>query len=52
MNKAYAVQQIKMDAARQWAVVATFRSFNRVIAKYAEKSQAVRRAHDMNKAVA
>lgn len=49
MTKAYEVQKMTFDAARPFAVVATFRSFNKVIARYETKEQAQRRACDMNR---
>jgi hypothetical protein len=49
MTKAYEVQKTTFDAARPFAVVATFRSFNRVIARYETEQQAKRRARDLNK---
>lgn len=45
----YAVEYHKVSAAQPWRVVATFRSFNRVVARYADKQQAQRRARDMNR---
>lgn len=47
---AYEVQKMDFDAARPYAVVATFRRFNRVIARYEDKAKAVRRARDLNRA--
>lgn len=49
MTKSYEVQKMTFDAARPYAVVATFRSFNKVIARYASEAQAKRRARNMNK---
>ncbi len=43
----YEVQRIAGDAARPYAVVATFRSFNKVIARYFVEQAAKRRARDM-----
>lgn len=48
----YAVERHTISAAQPWRVVATFRSFNRVVARYADKAQAQRRARDMNRATA
>jgi hypothetical protein len=48
----YEVQKMTFDAAHPWAVLATFRSFNRVIARYADERQAKRRARDLNKKTA
>lgn len=48
MTKAYEVQKMTFDAARPYAVVATFRSFNKVIARYSDEASAKRRARDMN----
>lgn len=45
----YAVERHHISAAQPWRVVATFRSFNRVVARYADKKQAQRRARDMNR---
>jgi hypothetical protein len=45
----YVVEQRAYDASRPYAVVATFRSFNQVIARYAERANAQRRARDMNR---
>ncbi len=47
--KTYEVQKMTFDAARPYAVVATFRSFNKVIARYANEADAKRRARDMNR---
>lgn len=49
MAQPYEVQKMTFDAARPYAVIATFRSFNKVIARYASEAQAKRRARDMNK---
>src|ERR1700733_1719115 len=49
MTKAYEVQKMTFDAARPYAVVATFRSFNRVIERYSDEASAKRRAYDMNR---
>ncbi len=48
-NGKYEVQKMSFDAARPYAVVATFRSFNQVIERYSEESKAKRRARDLNK---
>ena len=45
----YEVVSSNYDGSRPWIVIATFRSFNRVIARYADRSNAMRRARDMNK---
>ena len=45
----YTVEQTHFDAARPFSVVATFRRFNRVIARYETREQAMRRAADMNR---
>lgn len=44
------VQKDDFDAAKPYAVVATFRSFNKVKARYASDEQAKRRARDLNRA--
>jgi hypothetical protein len=49
MTKNYEVQKMAYDAARPYAVVATFRSFNRVIARYEDETAAKRRARDLNR---
>lgn len=49
MIKAYEVQKTTYDAARPYAVVATFRSFNKIIERYSDESAAKRRARDMNR---
>lgn len=49
MQKNYEVQPLRGDAARPFAVVATFRSFNRVIERYETEGQAKRRARDLNR---
>jgi hypothetical protein len=46
---AYEVQKLTLDAARPYAVVATFRSFNRVVARYETWAKAQRRATAMSK---
>jgi hypothetical protein len=48
MTKNYEVYKSNYDASRPYSVVATFRSFNNVIARYSTKEQANRRARDMN----
>jgi hypothetical protein len=48
-TKNYEVQKMTFDAARPWAVVATFRRFNKVVARYESKEQAERRARDLNR---
>ena len=49
MTKAYQVQKMTFDATRPYAVIATFRSFNRVIARYEDETAAKRRARDLNR---
>lgn len=49
MTKAYEVQKMTYDATRPFAVVATFRSFNKVIDRYSNEADAKRRARDMNR---
>lgn len=44
----YEVETHTFDAARPYAVVATFRSFNRVIGRYEDKAAADLRASAMN----
>jgi hypothetical protein len=50
-KKPYEVWQVatKYDTSRPWGVVATFRNFNTVIARYATKEQAQRRCRAQNK---
>jgi hypothetical protein len=48
-TKMYEVQKMTFDAARPYAVVATFRSFNRVVAKYEDEAAAKRHARSMNR---
>lgn len=48
-GKPFVVVESNYDAARPYAVVATFRRFNRVIARYADEAQAKRRARDKNR---
>jgi hypothetical protein len=47
--KPYEVKQISYDASRPYSVVAAYRSFNRVIARYQDRAAAVRRARDLNR---
>jgi hypothetical protein len=49
MNRKYLVQKMTFDATRPYAVVATFRTFNRVVARYSTEEQAKRRARDLNR---
>ena len=49
MTKNYEVRKMSFDAARPWAVVATFRSFNQVMGRYADKASARNRARDLNR---
>lgn len=49
MAKAFEVEKHSFDATRPWAVVATYRSFNRVIQRYEDESAAKRRARDLNR---
>lgn len=49
MTKNYEVQKMTGDAARPYAVVRTFRSFNKVVQKYETKQQADKRAWAMNR---
>lgn len=51
MTKNFEVQKTTYDAARPYAVVATFRSFNRVVARYSDEQQAKRYARDRNRRV-
>ncbi len=44
----YEVQKMAFDASRPYAVVATFRRFNPVVGRYADKTSAKRRARDLN----
>ena len=39
----------KYDASRPYAVIATFRSFNRVMGRYETEVQAKRRVSDLNR---
>lgn len=48
-SKPYVVESNAISAAQPFAVVATFRSFNRVVARYADEAQAKRRCRDMNR---
>lgn len=49
MTRPYEVQKMTFDAARPFAVIATFRRFNRVIERYSDEASARRRARDMNR---
>lgn len=49
VRKAYEVETHTYDTSRPYAVVATFRSFNRVVGRYADASKAKRRARDLNR---
>ena len=49
MTQLYEVQKMTFDAARPYAVVATFRSFNRVVGRYEDEAAAKRRARDLNR---
>jgi hypothetical protein len=49
MTNAYEVQNSKFDASRPFAVVATFRSFRKIVGRYATEEQANRRARDLNR---
>lgn len=46
--QAYTVEKSDYDASRPYAVVCNLRSFNKIVARYADKSKANRRARDMN----
>jgi hypothetical protein len=46
----YEVIKSEYDASRPYVVIATFRSFNKVIGRYSDETSAKRRARDMNKA--
>jgi hypothetical protein len=46
----YEVKKSDYDASHPYAVIATFRSFNKVIGRYSSIEQAKRRARDMNAA--
>lgn len=48
MGRRYEVQASKFDAARPYAVVATFRTFNKVVGRYETETQAKRRAYALN----
>ncbi len=48
-TKPYEVQKMAYDASRPYAVVATFRRFSPVVARYEEESAAKRRARDLNR---
>lgn len=47
--KNYEVQKLQYDATRPYAVIRTFRSFNKVVQRYETKEQANKRAWSMNK---
>lgn len=49
-QKAYIIERSSYDASRPWAVVRTFRRFNKIVQRYQDKAAAMRRARDMNKA--
>ena len=49
MKKMFEVQKMIFDAARPYVVVATFRSFNRIVARYENEADAKRRARDLNR---
>jgi hypothetical protein len=49
MTKFFEVQKQTFDAARPFAVVATFRSFNRVVGRYEDEAAAKRRARYLNR---
>lgn len=49
-QKPYIVERSNFDASRPWAVIRTFRNFNRIVQRYQDKAAAMRRARDMNKA--
>lgn len=49
MTKNYEVQKMTGDATRPYAVIRTFRSFNKVVQRYEDKAAADRRARDMNR---
>lgn len=46
----FEVQKMTYNVARPYAVVVTFRSFNKVIGRYETEQQANRRARDLNNA--
>jgi hypothetical protein len=48
MTRPYEVKKLSFDAARPYAVVVTFRSFNRVVGSYQTEREAKRRARDLN----
>lgn len=48
MTKRYEVQKLSMDTARPYGVVATFRSFNRVVGRFETEEQAKRHARRLN----
>lgn len=45
---AYEINISKYDTARPYEVVATFRSFNKVVGRYATLGQAYRRSRELN----
>lgn len=47
--KAYQVQINLFDAARRYAVVATFRTFAKVVGRYETQAEAMRRASELNR---
>lgn len=48
-TKLFIVQKQRFDAARPYAVVATFRSFNKIVSRYEDEQAAKRRARDLNR---
>lgn len=48
MTDRYAHMPLDGDAARPYAVVAMFRTFNRVVGRYETRAQAARRARELN----
>jgi len=49
MTNRYEIQKTTYDAARPFAVIATFRSFNRCVGRYATEAEAKRRARDLSR---
>jgi hypothetical protein len=49
MSKNYEVIKSNYDASQPYAVIATFRSFNKVMGRYSSVEQANRRARDLNR---
>lgn len=49
MTQPFEVQTQTYDAARPFAVVATFRSFNKVVGRYEDEATAKRRARYLNR---